>query len=307
MNIMHLKYAVEVAKTGSISKAAEQLLMGQPNLSRAVKELEQSIGITIFDRSAKGIKVTPEGEEFLEYARKILSQISEVEAIYEMGIPARRQFSISVPRASYISEAFAKFTSELSEDPAEIFYKETNSLRTLRNILNSEYKLGIIRYADEYDSYFKDMMVEKGLCFEVVAEFNRDLIMNKECRLAKKKKIFAADLKGFIEIAHADPFVPSVPIAEVKREELAEDVPRRIFVFERASEFNLLAENPKTFMWGSPISKQLLDIHGLVKRECADRQRRYKDVLIYREGYRFSELDEKFIKKVREEMKINEQ
>ena len=201
MNIMHLKYAVEVAKTGSISKAAEQLLMGQPNLSRAIRELEESIGITIFDRSAKGIKVTPEGEEFLGYARKILSQINEVESIYEMGIPARQQFSVSVPRASYISEAFSKFTSELSLDPAEIFYKETNSLRTLRNILNSEYKLGIIRYAEGYDTYFKDMMEEKGLCFEVVAEFNRDLIMNKRCKLAKKDKIFSADLKGFIEIA----------------------------------------------------------------------------------------------------------
>ena len=305
MNIMHLKYAVEVAKTGSISKAAEQLLMGQPNLSRAIRELEESIGITIFDRSAKGIKVTPEGEEFLGYARKILSQINEVESIYEMGIPARQQFSVSVPRASYISEAFSKFTSELSLDPAEIFYKETNSLRTLRNILNSEYKLGIIRYAEGYDTYFKDMMEEKGLCFEVVAEFNRDLIMNKRCKLAKKDKIFSADLKGFIEIAHADPFVPSVPIAAVKKEEFAEDVPRRIFVFERASEFNLLSENPNTFMWGSPIPKQLLDIHGLIKRECADRQRRYKDVLIYRKGYKFSELDKKFIEKVREEMKID--
>ena len=85
MNIMHLKYAVEIAKQGSINKAADVLLMGQPNLSRAIKELEQSLGITIFQRTTKGMTITPEGEEFLVYAKKILRQIYEVEAIYKNG------------------------------------------------------------------------------------------------------------------------------------------------------------------------------------------------------------------------------
>lgn len=92
MNILHLKYAVEVAKAGSLSKAAEALYMNQPNLSRAIKELEASLGITIFGRSAKGVYVTPEGEEFLGYARKILSQIDEVEAIYKSGAPCASGF-----------------------------------------------------------------------------------------------------------------------------------------------------------------------------------------------------------------------
>ena len=62
MNILHLKYAAEIAKTGSLNKAAENLYMGQPNLSRAIKELESSLGITIFRRSSKGMVATPEGE-----------------------------------------------------------------------------------------------------------------------------------------------------------------------------------------------------------------------------------------------------
>ena len=75
MNLMHLKYAAEIAKVGSLNKAAENLYMGQPNLSRAIRELETSLGITIFVRSAKGMSVTPEGEEFLRYARKILAEV----------------------------------------------------------------------------------------------------------------------------------------------------------------------------------------------------------------------------------------
>ena len=129
MNILHLKYAVEVARCGSINKAADALYMNQPNLSRAIKDLENSLGITIFGRTAKGMYVTPEGEEFLGYARKILRQIDEVESIYKAGVPIKQRFSISVPRASYISEAFAQFSKSLTNEPAELFYKETNAQR----------------------------------------------------------------------------------------------------------------------------------------------------------------------------------
>ena len=57
MNIQYLKYAIEVEKNKSISKAAKNLYMGQPNLSRAIKELEDSLGIIIFERKSKGIYV----------------------------------------------------------------------------------------------------------------------------------------------------------------------------------------------------------------------------------------------------------
>lgn len=77
MNILHLKYAVEIAKTGSLNKAAENLYMGQPNLSRAIRELEAGLGITIFERTPRGMVVTPDGEAFLQYAVRILAQIDE--------------------------------------------------------------------------------------------------------------------------------------------------------------------------------------------------------------------------------------
>ena len=71
MNLLHMKYALEVAKAGSVNKAAEELLIAQPNLSRAIKELEQSLGIAIFDRSARGMRLTPDGEVFVNYAGSI--------------------------------------------------------------------------------------------------------------------------------------------------------------------------------------------------------------------------------------------
>ena len=295
MNILHVKYAVEVARLGSLSKAAETLLIAQPNISRSIKELEADLGISIFNRSAKGMVLTPEGEEFISYATDILKKIDDVENLYKHGAPKKQTFSISVPRACYVADAFAEFSRCLSDAPAEIIYKETNSQRTINKVLKNECKLGIIRYAENYDKYFKAMLEEKGLSYEMVAEFSHVLIMNKECPLANKETIFFDDLTPYIEIAHADPYVPSMPLAKVVKEEFLDNVGRRIFVFERASSFEILSENPDTFMWVSPTSNEMLLRYGLVQRECADNKRTYKDVLIYRDGYKLTALDKQFI------------
>lgn len=303
MNLLHMKYAIEVAKAGSLNKAAQILLVATPNISRSIKELEGDLQITIFERTASGVKLTPEGEEFINFANEILSQIDRVEKYYKAGVPRKRKFSISVPRASYISEAFTQFSRELGTQPCEIFYKETNSQRAIHNMVNHDYKLGIIRYAENYDKYFKAMLEEKGFGFEIISDFTYSLIMSAENPLAGKERILFDDLKDYIEIAHADPYVPSMPISKVVKEELPDNVNRRIFIFERASQYDLLHDNPETFMWVSPPPKSLLERYNLVWRKCDENKKVYKDVLIYREGYKFSELDNLFIEKLYESRK----
>lgn len=290
-----MKYAVEVARVGSLNKASETLLIAQPNLSRSIKELEADLGITIFDRTAKGMFLTPDGETFIGYAKDILKQIDQVDSMYKNGIVKKQKFSISVPRACYISDAFARFSKSLTDEPAEIFYKETNSQRTINNILNHDYNLGIIRYAENYDKYFKSMLEEKGLTYEMVTEFTYSLIMSANNPLAQKENITYDDLKGYIEIAHADPYVPSLPLAKVVKEELPDNIDRRIFIFERASQFDLLSENPETFMWVSSAPKKVLDRYNLVQKKCIDNKKVYKDVLIYQTGYKLTKIDKQFI------------
>lgn len=299
MNILHMKYAVEVAKTGSLNKAAERLLTAQPNISRAIKELESHLGITIFDRSTRGMKLTPQGEEFIGYAQGILRRIDEVEQIYTAGHPLKIHFSICVPRAAYISEAFIRFSNKLDKSPAEVFYKETNSERTIKNVLNSNYKLGIIRYADVYDKFFKQMFEEKSLSYEKVTEFKYRLVMSKNHPLAPKDEITYDDLSKYIEVVHGDPYVPSLPISRVMREELSDNISRRIYLFERATQYGLLANNLATFMWCSSIPETFLDGYGLVCKKCIDNKRTYKDVLIYKKDYKLTELDREFIAELR--------
>lgn len=299
-----MKYAIEVARTGSLSKASENLLIAVPNISRSIKELETNLGITIFERTSKGMNLTPDGEEFINFAKSILSQIEQVEKFYKEGAPDKQKFSISVPRACYISEAFSEFSKTLDAKPAEIFYKETNSQRTIHNMENHDYKLGIIRYAENYDKYFKAMLDEKGMCYELITEFTYSIIMSKNSPLAKKDTITFDALRDYIEIAHADPYVPSIPISKVVKEELPNNIDRRIFIFERASQFDLLEKNPETFMWVSPVPKHLYDKYGLVQKKCEQNKKIYKDVLIYRKGYKLSDLDKRFIKEVTKAKKI---
>ena len=295
LNLTHMKHVLEVAKAGSLSKASESLLIAAPNISRSIKELETDLGITIFDRTQNGMKPTPQGEEFINFAKNILSQIDDVEKYYKMGFPKKQRFSISVPRACYISEAFAEFSKFLSKDVAEVFYKETNSERTIQNVLNHDYKLGIIRYAENYDRYFKELFQEKGLRYELVTEFAYILIMSADNPLTQKTEIFFDDLTDYIEIAYSDPSVPSMPLSKVIKEELPDNIDRRIFIFERASQLDLLSTNPETFMWTSPAPKKLLERYNLVMKRCVENKKIYKDVLIYKNGYRLSALDRQFI------------
>ncbi len=295
MNLLHLKYAVEIAETSSMTKAAENLYTSQPNLSRAIRELESTLGITIFNRTPKGIYPTPEGDEFLGYARKILSQVDAVEEMYRGEKKKVQSFSISVPRASYIACAFTEFTKQLdTQMPAEIFYKETNSMRAITNILNNDYKLGILRYQSAYENNFRTMLEEKGLSGETIAEFSYELMMSKQHPLADKE-IALDDLNIYTEIAHADPFVPSMPHSTVKKNEISDKVDKHIFVFERASQMDILSEMTSSFMWVSPVPQPLLDRYGLITKPCRENTKTYKDVLIYKKDYKFSPLDDMFI------------
>lgn len=127
MNLTHVAYAVAIAQDGSVSKAAERLLVAQSNLSRAVKELEEDLGIVIFQRTRSGMIPTVEGERFLSSARSILSQVERLENGTRNKTAEHQPFSLSVPRASYIAETFSIFLSQQKDGPLETNYMEASS------------------------------------------------------------------------------------------------------------------------------------------------------------------------------------
>lgn len=295
MNILHMKYAVEVARVGSLSRAAERLFIAQPNISRSIKELEADLGITIFNRSARGMVLTPEGEEFIGYATEILKQIEQVEVHYGRGTPNKQRFSLSAPSACYISEAFARFSATVGAAPSELFCKETDSSTTVQGVLDNEYRLGIVRYAENYDGFFKSMLEEKGLYYEMVAEFRYCLAMSGDSPLAGKDTVGAEELSDCMEVVGNDPRAASLSHFEAFKTGASACIDKRIFVSDRASRLELLSANKNSFAWVSPIPRKTLERYGLVQRQCGESGTLYKDVLIYRDGYRLTALDRRFI------------
>ena len=73
--IQHLRYVVAAAEYGSFRQAAEAPRLEQSTLSRRVLQLEEAIGVTVFERSSGGVRATPAGRDFLRIARSILEQM----------------------------------------------------------------------------------------------------------------------------------------------------------------------------------------------------------------------------------------
>ncbi|WP_394523051.1 LysR family transcriptional regulator [Lacrimispora sp. JR3] len=297
MNTVLLQYAVEVEKTGSITQAAANLYMDQPNLSKAIKSLEESLGAPIFRRTPKGVVPTERGRVFLEYARNVLVQIEEMEHLYKPNQVTGIDFSLSMPRASYISLACTRFIQTLTpEESMSVWLRETNTADTLRDVATGEYRIGIIRLQASSETYYRQVSADKGLVMEPLFDYTLRLLFSFYNPLAEKKEIEPADLNPYIEISHGDGV--SSQRGGSEREKNLPDSAKRIFVFERGSQFDLLCENPDTYMWVSPMPPQILKRYDLVERQCSRKTPVYQDALIYRKGYSLTLWEKKFIKEL---------
>lgn len=271
---------VEVAKVGSITKAAANLFMGQPNLSKAIKEVENEVGITIFNRSARGVFPTEKGAEFLEYARAIMVQMDKIESLYTPYPHGSVSFGVSVPRASYTSFAFTEFINTLDKKVhINIDFRETGSLEAINNVCCGLSSFAVIRYDSEYEEYFVSLLEEKSLRSEVILSSHYLLLISSSDELALADKITAESLSGYTEIVHGDYCVPYLSNEYTRKNESIQ-TRGRICVYERGSQFDLLCNTDKTFMWISPLPEEILEKNHLVQRKCANAKRCYKDVLI---------------------------
>ena len=298
MNTLYLKYVLEVERSGSISQAAQNLYMAQPNLSKAVKDLERELGFSIFNRTSGGVTVTEKGAEFLYHARKMTEQIMEIEKLSKRKDALSKQFKISIPRGSYIANGVTEFVADLQiTQGISITINETNAIQTISNVADRGYNMGIIRYQLSDEEVFRSRLKSYKLEQETIWEFEYVLVMSKNHPLAAKKTICVDDLRDYMKITHGDIENPHV---QHEDSEQGEHCSKTIYVYERGSQFDLLANVPTTYMWVSPIPDSYLSKNGLVQRACKAPDNRYKDVLIYRQDYKLGEYDKLFQKKIYE-------
>ena len=289
MNLQYVKYALEISRTGSISKAAENLSVAQPNLSRAVKELESQLGISIFERTRTGMTVTPEGEKLLSAGERILREVGELETMFDGEAIPRESLSVMAAPSAYAAHAFVSFCASLPEDRIyETRYSEGDLTETLDAVISGTAKLGIIRIPLHFEKYYTDKLTAKELKYETVTEFSPVILAGLGSSLAGKDSVTPVSLGEFCQVVSPE----SLPLEGCTD---SHAVKKEITVTDRATAYALLVNDPSLCVAAPPMPSFLAAQMGLVQRPCFDTTL-YRDLLICRKDYRLTGTDEAFLR-----------
>ena len=294
MNLIHLKYIITIAEQGSLGRAAEELTVAQPNLSRAVKEMEADLGIRIFNRTPRGMTLTPDGETFLNYAHKIIGQIDAVKAFYNTKAKPRRILTVSAPRSAYAARAVALFTQNLSGEPTEIQLTELSAAARMKAPINPNVQFSILRYKAENTPFFEDKLQERNVTGEILVRFRYTLLFRKDSPLAALPEIRIRDLKNLIEICPDDASIPVEPLGAFRNDRIPKS-DRTVMLDDRASVLEVLSASPETYLWASPLPQELKERYGLMQRPCVEEKAVYLDVVTYRDSRPLNETEATFL------------
>ena len=164
MTLQQLKYALTIADCGSMNEAAKQLFISQPSLSETMKELETEIGLDIFLRSNRGIVITPEGEEFLGYARQVTEQFGLLQSKY-IDKKVKEKFSLSTQHYTFAVKAFVETVKQIGMEQYEFAVHETTTISVIENVKNFKSEIGVLYENDFNEKVLNKMFKENGLEF----------------------------------------------------------------------------------------------------------------------------------------------
>ena len=171
-------------------------------------------------------------------------------------------------------------------------------MAAIQDVATGSSQLGIIRSENIHEHYFLNFLSNMHLECKPIWEFQMCLLMSKNHPLASCNEIVYHMLDGYIEIAHGDFQVPSLTAADLSEAAKNMGSKRRISIYERGSQYDLLKRLPGTYMWVSPIPCSILQENGLVLKQCAVGAVS-KDLLITRAGHSFTKEEQAFLNTVR--------
>ena len=193
MTLQQLRYVIEIAESGSMNVAAKKLFLSQPSLSGAVKDLESELGFDIFLRSNRGIVITPDGEDFLGYARQVLDQFELLNDKF-IEKKSKKKFSVSMQHYSFAVKAFVEVVKQFGMDSFEFAVHETKTKEVIENVKNFKSEIGILYIDDFNEKVLRKLFLENDLEFKELFTCNTYVYLWGQHPLAKKKKISINDL-----------------------------------------------------------------------------------------------------------------
>lgn len=197
MTLTQLKYAITVAASNSMNEAAKTLFISQPSLSAAIRELEEETGIRLFRRTNRGIALTPEGKEFIGYARQVVEQYRLMESRYILKEKVKKKFSVSMQHYTFAVHAFIEMVKQFGMDEYEFAVYETRTYDVIGDVKNFKSEIGILYINDFNRKVLTKLFTECGLEFHEILKCGVYAYMRKGHPLAGKEEVTLEELDEY--------------------------------------------------------------------------------------------------------------
>ena len=238
MTLQQLKYVVMVAEKGTITEAAKKIFISQPSLTNAIRELENEMNITIFDRTNKGISVSKDGEVFLGYARQVLEQANLLEEKYLGKSDIKQQFCISTQHYSFAVNAFVDLIKEYGQDKYDFSLRETQTYEIIDDVARMKSEIGVLYLNDFNENVILKELKVNNLEFHELFVAKPHVFISDKHPLAEKESVSFNDLMPYpylsFEQGEHNSFYYSEEIFSM------EEKNKNIRVRDRATLFNLV-------------------------------------------------------------------
>lgn len=197
MTLTQLRYAITVANAKSMNEAARNLFISQPSLSTAIRDLENEIGIEVFRRTNRGISLTPEGEEFIGYARQVVEQYQLIEAKYVSKESVKKKFAVSMQHYSFAVVAFVEMVKQFGMEEYEFAIHETKTFEVIEDVRDFRSEIGILFINDFNKRVLMKLFQESGLEFHELLKCGIYVYMWKGHPLAGQDEITLEELGDY--------------------------------------------------------------------------------------------------------------
>lgn len=197
MTLTQLNYIITIARARSINRAAEQLYVSQPSLTSAIKELEKELGITLFYRSGRGVTLTGDGEEFLQYARQLYGQYETILEKYKENGTLKKKFGVSAQHYSFAVKAFVEMAKQFDMAKYEFAIRETKTGEVIRDVSSMRSEIGILYLSEFNRKSLEKLMRSAGLTFHHLIDCQAYVYLWKEHPLAKEASISFGQLQDY--------------------------------------------------------------------------------------------------------------
>ena len=197
MTLAQLRYAITVAGASSMNEAAGKLFISQPSLSASIKELEAEVGVELFKRTNRGISVTPEGEEFIGYARQVVEQYNLIESKYILKENTKKKFGVSMQHYTFAVQAFVEMVKQFGMDEYEFEIHETKTYDVIEDVKNCKSEIGVLYINDFNKKVLTKLFHQSGVEFHELLKCHIYVYLWKGHPLASKKEITLEELEEY--------------------------------------------------------------------------------------------------------------